>query len=166
MRVERLTPRHFDRAREAVRTLKTAGRTGSPRPSLHRLHAYLSNRSNFLIVASENGDPVGFAVAYCLLRVDGRRMMCLYEVAVAPPWQRRGVGRAMVDVLVAWCRRNRVSKMWVITSRSNVAAARLYASTGAVASRRTDDVLFEWHWRVPPGRTGAAARGSASPPKR
>ncbi len=69
-------------------------------------------------------------------------MVCLYEIGVAEPHRRRGVGRALVEELKAHCRRERVTKTWVVTSRANTAAVRLYESTGARAGDASDDVVF------------------------
>ena len=59
-------------------------------------------------------------------------MMFFYEIGVAESSRRRGIGRRLVNTLKSVCRDEDVMKMWVPTGRSNVAATRLYASTGAV----------------------------------
>src|SRR5262249_55481827 len=85
-------------------------------------HASLAGADKVLVGAEEEGQPVGFLVAYVLDRVDGdRRMVCLYEIEVAEGYRRRGIGAALVDALRALCRGRGVTKIWVIASRSNAA---------------------------------------------
>ena len=62
-------------------------------------------------------------------------MMFFYEVGVAEAYRRRGIGKRMIAELKEICRTEDVMKMWVPTSRSNVAATRLYASTGGMFKR-------------------------------
>ena len=107
------------------------------------LQRFLARPDNILIVAEDDGGPVGFLLAYALDRVDrDQKMVCLYEIEVASAHRRRGVGAALVEEHKEYCRRDRVTKAWVVTNRSNGAAVRLYESTGARAATETDDVVF------------------------
>lgn len=141
MRVRRLETVDADLAAEAVRAVKGPAPDASFGKAYFR--RFLARAENILIVADEDGLPVGFLLAYALDRVDrDRRMVCLYEIGVAETHRRRGVGRALVEEVKAHCRRGNVMKAWVVTSRSNRAAIRLYESTGARAG--ADDVVFVW----------------------
>jgi aminoglycoside 3-N-acetyltransferase I len=141
VRARRLGPGDADFAAETLRVVKGAGEDPSFGPE--QLRAFLARPENLLIVAGEPGAPAGFLVAYALDRVDrARRMACLYEIEVAESRRGRGVGRALVDELLAWCRRERVMKAWVVTSRSNTAAVRLYETAGARPGAGDDDVVF------------------------
>lgn len=102
-----------------------------------------------MIVATEEERPLGYLVAYLLDRVDrDQRMMLFYEISVAESHHRRGVGTAMIKRLQAFCRQENVMKMWVHTNKSNVAAVRLYQSTGGEADHSGDEISFlykpEW----------------------
>lgn len=139
-RVRRLGVDDAALAANALRSLK------GPAPSEFsgggHVRPLLSHTENILLVAEEDGAPVGYLVAYALDRVDRpRKMVCLYEIEVTPARRRRGIGRAMVEELIALCRRENVMKVWVVASRGNAAAMRLYASTGARAAA-PDDVVF------------------------
>ena len=106
---------------------------------------FLSRAENVLIVALEHGQPIGYVVAYLLDRVDrDQRMMFFYEIGVAEPHRRRGIGKQLVEQLKSVCRRQDVMKMWVPTGRSNVAATRLYASTGATPFPSGDEVTYAY----------------------
>jgi ribosomal protein S18 acetylase RimI-like enzyme len=141
VQVKRMEIEDLDLALDAVRTVKAP----QPHPSFNRkyLKKFLARPENLLIVADQKGVPAGFLLAYFLDRVDrDRRMICLYEVEVAGPYRRQGVGRAMIEELKSICKREKVMKIWVITNRSNHAAFRLYESTGGIADSSDDEVTF------------------------
>jgi aminoglycoside 3-N-acetyltransferase I len=106
---------------------------------------FLSCHANVLIVAIDQGVPVGYIVAYLLDRIDlNRAMMFFYEIGVAEAHRRRGIGKRMIAELKAICRMEDVMKMWVPTSRSNIAATRLYVSTGGVPLSADDEVTYTY----------------------
>jgi ribosomal protein S18 acetylase RimI-like enzyme len=109
------------------------------------LARFLSRPDNVLIVATIDEVPVGFLIAYLLDRADrDQQMMFLYEVGVAQSSRRRGIGTLMISELKAICWAQNVMKMWVPTGRSNVAATRLYASTGASPLPDGDEVTYAY----------------------
>ena len=140
VRVRRLGVEDVALAGEALRSLK--GPAPADSSGAGHLRPFLARPENVLIVAEEDGTPVGFLVAYVLDRVDrSRTMVCLYEIEVSPARRRRGIGRAMVTELLRLCRRGNAMKVWVVGSRSNAAAMRFYVSTGA-RTAAPDDVVF------------------------
>ena len=142
--VRRLGPDDGVLGADAIRLLKAPD--GYPTPSAAYLSTFLSRAENVLIVALENQQPVGYIVAYLLDRVDrDQRMMFFYEIGVAERRRRCGIGKKLVDRLKSVCRMHDVMKMWVPTGRSNVAATRLYASTGAVAAGDGDEVTYAYN---------------------
>jgi ribosomal protein S18 acetylase RimI-like enzyme len=141
--VQRLGPDDHDLAVNAIHLLKAPD--GYPTPSADDMTKFLSRRSNVLIVATGLGVPVGYIVAYLLDRIDRKPgMMFFYEIGVVESYRRRGIGKQMIAELKTICRAEDVMKMWVPTSRSNIAAARLYASTGAVPLSGDDEVTFTY----------------------
>jgi aminoglycoside 3-N-acetyltransferase I len=143
MEVRRLGVSDAEVAADAIRLLKTS--EGGPTPSAACLAGFLSRPENVLILASADGEPVGFAVAYLLDRIDrDQQMMFFYEIGVAESHRRRGIGKRMIIELKAICREGNVMKMWVPTGRSNIAATRLYASTGAVPLPGGDEVTYAY----------------------
>jgi ribosomal protein S18 acetylase RimI-like enzyme len=128
-------------ALDAIRALKSphADRT------MESLRRFLSRSENVLIVASLDGRPTGFLLAYLLDRIDvDRRMVCLYEISVATGSRRRGVGRAMIECLADLCRALDATKAWTITNRSNEAALGLFTSAGAKPGAGGDDLVLFW----------------------
>ncbi|MEN6369865.1 MAG: GNAT family N-acetyltransferase [Thermotogota bacterium] len=148
MECRRLLCDDAELAREAIGRIKV----GDPKrwPSVAHFRAFLEVPENVLVVATENGSPVGFALAYILDRVDGdRRMALLYEIEVVEGHRRRGAAWAMIELLKSVCRAGNVFKMWAQTSLSNEAAAALYRSTGARAQGGDGDIVFRYDFVEP-----------------
>jgi ribosomal protein S18 acetylase RimI-like enzyme len=128
---------------EAIRRLKAPD--GYPVPSAAHLSAFLARADNILLVAVDAGVPVGYVIAYLLDRVDReQQMMFFYEIGVAESHRRRGIGTSLVAELKSICREHDVMKMWVPTGRSNIAATRLYARTGAVPLPHGDEITYSY----------------------
>ena len=143
MQVRRLGVADCELGINAVHLLKSPD--GYPTPSADDMVKFLSCRANVLILAIDDGVPVGYVVAYLLDRIDRyRRMMFFYEVGVAEAHRRRGIGKRMIAELKETCRTEDVMKMWVPTSRSNIAATRLYASTGGMPLSPDDEVTYTY----------------------
>lgn len=143
MDVRRLEPQDKHVAVDAIRRLKAPD--GYPVPSAEYLSRFLLRPENVLVVAFDADIPVGYLVAYLLDRIDrDQQMMFFYEIGVAESHRRRGVGTRMIAELKAICRMTDVMKMWVPTGRSNIAATRLYASTGAAPLPAGDEVTYAY----------------------
>jgi ribosomal protein S18 acetylase RimI-like enzyme len=131
VQVRRLGIEDFKLAFEAIRVVKQP--TAQSTFSGEYLRKFLAQSQNILIVAEGEGMPRGFLLAYLLDRVDrDQRMVCLYEIGVSECFRRQGIGRAMIEALKLICKNENAMKTWVITNRSNLAAFRLYQSTGAL----------------------------------
>jgi ribosomal protein S18 acetylase RimI-like enzyme len=102
----------------------------------------LADERAHVLAAFEGDEPVGYALLYVLPRIDGRSMVFLYDVGVAEPFRRRGVGRKLMEAATAAMREAGAYKMFVLTDDDNEAAMALYASAGA--SREGDQVLWTW----------------------
>src|SRR6478736_3135900 len=64
---------------------------------------FLANPDNLFLVARWEGEVCGFLTAHRLQRVDRRRAeVLLYEIEVAAPFRRWGIGRALIDRCKAW----------------------------------------------------------------
>ena len=114
---------------------------------------FLNEPGHHLLVAYVGDAAAGFVSGVELTHPDKGTEMFLYELAVAEPFQRRGIGKALVAELAAIARRAGCYDMWVLTENDNTAALATYRSTGAV--RDPDPVLLVWDFR------GPAAEGSA-----
>jgi len=138
MRVERI------RSGLEQRVLDAAHLFDRP-PDVQATRTYLADDRNYLLLAYlDDGAVAGFVRGTELRRLDGpARQMFLYEIDVAPEYQRRGVGAALIRALEQICRDEGFGEMFVFTNRSNTAAMRLYASTGA-HTETDDEQMFVW----------------------
>lgn len=93
----------------------------------------------------DDTEPVGYVVAYLLDRTyRDQRMMFIYQIGVAESHRRRGIGRSMINALKSVCLAENAMKMCVPTGRSNIAATRLFASTGAMPLPDGDEVTYAY----------------------
>jgi aminoglycoside 3-N-acetyltransferase I len=135
VRVRRLRP-----GEEAV---VLAARSLFDHPPLRSaVRTYLGDRANVVFLAEENGRAVGFLRGTALRQVDTRRrQMFLYEIAVARSSRRQGIGRRLIEALVVYCKSHGLQEIFVFTNPRNLAAVRLYRSTGG-GTETSGDRMF------------------------
>jgi len=117
------------------------------RPDRDAVRAYLADARNVLVFAYEGDKALGFLRATELLQLTSRRkQMFLYEIHVDPEFRRQGVGKALVNALLADCRERGFAEVFVLTDPTNAAAVALYRSTGAVTETEADRMfVFPLH---------------------
>jgi len=98
------------------------------------------SRHHLAVAIEDDGMIVGFASALHYVHPDKPPEMWIIEVGVAPPHQRRGVGKRLLSALLELGQSLGCGEAWVLTDTSNDAARRLYASAGAEVPR--DQVMF------------------------
>ena len=146
MIVKRLNADDAEIARTAIQKLKVET-PAELRANLSTdyLHEFLSCEWNYFLAASIDEQPVGFILAYRLMRVDRNQdMMLFYEIVVDEKYRNRGVGALMINELKRICRDEKILKMWVLTNRSNLAAMALYGQTGGIEDTNGDEVTFTY----------------------
>jgi aminoglycoside 3-N-acetyltransferase I len=137
MKIRRLVPDDLKIGVAAIQNIKRA------RTTTRTVARFLKRPDQYFIAAIEDDQPIGFALAYELQRIDrSHPMMFLYEIEVVESHQRQGVAAAMVDLLKEICCEKRAFKMFVIASASNTAALRLYDSTFGDTRQREDGVVY------------------------
>lgn len=102
---------------------------------------FLRDPTMLLLVAEEDGEVAGWLYAYSLTRPDGRRAMFLYELEVGVDSRRRGLGRGLLEALLAEANHRGHLKMWVLTDLDNEAAKALYQSAGGEG---TQQMVYRW----------------------
>jgi len=100
------------------------------RPEL--LSEFLANPMNHIVVAVSGGTVVGMATGISYVHPDKPLQLFVNEVGVADAYRRQGIGRGLVDLLLARGERIGCTEAWVATEVSNAAARALYTSTGGV----------------------------------
>jgi ribosomal protein S18 acetylase RimI-like enzyme len=114
---------------------------GAPDPDTTR--RFLGEPSHHLLIAYDaDGTPLGFVSGVETTHPDKGTEMFLYELGVDEPARGRGVGRALVEALVALAGERGCYGMWTGTEASNAAALATYAAAGASASEGT--VVLDW----------------------
>lgn len=109
------------------------------------LREFLSCERNYVLAALIDEQPVGFILAYRLMRVDrDQDMMLFYEIVVDEKCRNQGVGTLLINELKRICRDEKILKMWVLTNRSNPAAMALYRQTGGIEDTNGDGVTFTY----------------------
>jgi ribosomal protein S18 acetylase RimI-like enzyme len=146
MLVKRLGVGDESLARQAINTLKTETPLDvRENLDVEYLEDFLRCDNNYLLVALVEEEPVGFILAYRLMRVDREQdMMLFYEVVVDEKHRHQGVGRELILKLKQICRVESIMKMWVSTNKSNTSAVALYKSTGGIEDRHGDELSFTY----------------------
>jgi ribosomal protein S18 acetylase RimI-like enzyme len=140
--VKRLKSQDAELAQRAINTLKPAQERNHKDVTADYMRIFLGDDKNILILGMEGHSPVGFALAYLLDRVDrNQAMMLFYEIVVSDRHRAHGIGKMMVNELKRIGLELNVTKIWVLTNKSNSAAVNLYRSTGAKPVG-DDDVMF------------------------
>ena len=117
----------------------------APPAHVHELLA--DDRTIFLVAFDGEGpEPVGFVLAYELLRRHGDpSQLFVYEVGVAPTARRRGVATELLRELRRIARSRGIRHGFVLTNEANEAAMELYRSLGGMRPN-ADDVLFDFEY--------------------
>ncbi|HET7128007.1 MAG TPA: GNAT family N-acetyltransferase [Gaiellaceae bacterium] len=99
--------------------------------------ALLADERTTFVVAFDGDTPVGFAFGYVLPRRHGRpTIFFVYELDVDERYRRRGIGRRLMEELLAGH-----EEAFVLTDADNEAAMALYASLGGT---RVDSVMWDF----------------------
>lgn len=102
---------------------------------------FLQDGRHHLAVAVEEGEVIGMASGVHYVHPDKEADLWINEVGVAEAHRGRGVGKALVRVLLEEGRRLGCREGWVLTDRGNAAAMRLYGSCGGKETP-PDSVMF------------------------
>ena len=92
----------------------------APRPDA--VARFLAEPTHHLLVAYDDGRPVGFVSGVETTHPDKGTEMFLYELGVDDAHRGHGIGTALVQALVDRSRARGCYGMWVLTSRDNAAA--------------------------------------------
>ena len=102
--------------------------------------AFLGDSRHHLVVALHNRQVVGFASGVQHDHPDKPPELFINEVGVASAYQRQGIGRQLMDALLARGRELGCAGAWVLTERENAAARGLYAASGGMESQ--DEIVL------------------------
>jgi GNAT superfamily N-acetyltransferase len=103
---------------------------------------FLSDPSSVAVGGYLDDTAAGYLIAYLVTRIDGHRMLIVYDVAVAAPSRRRGVASRMIATALERASVSGASKAWVVADGASRPALALYHSTGAVPSDGDDRIMW------------------------
>jgi ribosomal protein S18 acetylase RimI-like enzyme len=133
--------RHLDAGDEEA--VLAAGALFDDPPGRDATRRFLTEPTHHLLVAYDaSGEPVGFVSGVETTHPDKGTEMFLYELAVAEPARRHGVGRSLVEALAALAEERGCYAMWVVIDTDNVAALRTYERAGAQTP--SSQLMLEW----------------------
>jgi ribosomal protein S18 acetylase RimI-like enzyme len=108
---------------------------------------FLAQPNHHLLVAlDDDGTAVGFVSGVETTHPDKGTEMFLYELSVAEPARRRGIGTALVTALADLAREKDCYGMFVLTDDDNAAALATYRSAGTTKNE-SSHVMLEWDFR-------------------
>ena len=94
---------------------------------------FIADARHHLIVAVDDGVVVGMVSAVDYVHPDKAAQLWINELGVAPTHQRRGIGLALVQRMLAHGRSIGCTEAWVGTEVDNGAARSLYERAGGEA---------------------------------
>lgn len=110
-----------------------APRQGTPEGYASFIGTQLADPNKAVLVADDNGEVVGYAYA----AIEGYDYMALrgpagvlHDVIVEPEHRGRGVGRMLIDAILAFLSERGVPRVVLLTAERNEAAQRLFARIG------------------------------------
>ncbi len=70
-------------------------------------------------------------------------MMYIHKVEILEEYREKEIGKHLIGMVKEICQSNKMSKVFVITNKSNIGAVRLYESTGDMGL--DDDSIVYWY---------------------
>jgi ribosomal protein S18 acetylase RimI-like enzyme len=107
-----------------------------------RAAAYLADPAHLLILAMNDGQAIGMAMAVVHKHPDKPEELYVDEIGVAPEFRRRGVARLLMDAMVGWGQERGCTEAWLGTEIDNVAARALYRRY----AKGQKIILYEWEF--------------------
>lgn len=107
-------------------------------PSLSHLEELLSDDRSYLLAAIHGDTVTGYTLAYRFPSLYASEYLAyLYDIEVSLYYRKQGIGRRLVETLLAHLKADGVKEVWLGTAVDNVEGQALFRSTGAVKSGET-----------------------------
>ncbi len=91
------------------------------------LELLLAADSAMAMVAEEQGGVAGMATGQLVIStVEGGPSLLVEDLVVAPAWQKRGIGSALLNALAAWGADRGAGRMQLLADRTNGPALHFY----------------------------------------
>jgi len=100
------------------------------------LSKLLSNNHFVAMTAFYDNELAGGLTAYELpMYSSDRSEIFLYDLAVKPDFQRRGIGKRLIHHLQDYCLANRINEFFVMAHEEDIDAVEFYRSTGGKSEK-------------------------------
>lgn len=109
----------------------------------HQLQAFVDDPRHILMMAIVDGTVVGMASGVEYFHPDKKPQMWINEVGVADAYQRKGIGRSLVESLIDQARNRGCDCAWLGTENDNVAANACYRAVPG-GTEPESFLLYEW----------------------
>lgn len=117
------------RPKDLARVIEIEQRSFSHPWSLETFHSETKQGYSRLLLAWTDGDRTSELVGYVCRWIVEREVQIL-NVAIHPDWRRRGIGRWIIEEVLAEARRNGATRATLEVRRHNLPAIVLYESLG------------------------------------
>ncbi len=101
--------------------------------STNSLRFFLEDERHHITVAIHEELLVGFISAVDYFHPDKPRELWINEIGVSPAWQRRGIAKRLLSIMLDHGKTLGCTEAWVLTEPDNAAANALYRSVIEVA---------------------------------
>lgn len=108
-----------------------------------QLAAFLEDPGHHLVIAVDDECVVGMASGSELLHPDKPPQLFINEIGVTPSHRRQGVGRALIESLLAAASDRGCTYAWLGTGIDNVAGQACFGSVPG-ATKSQPFLLYEW----------------------
>ncbi|HET9983273.1 MAG TPA: GNAT family N-acetyltransferase [Longimicrobiales bacterium] len=115
---------------------------------------FLGDARHHIIVAIDDRVVVGMVTAVDYVHPDKAPQLWVNEIGVAPSHRRRGIGRRLLDAMLAHGRALGCTEAWLGTEETNEAARALYRGAGGV-----EEPFILYSFDLGPGEASADAAG-------
>lgn len=106
------------------------------------IEQFLENPLNYFLVAYQESNIIGYLLGYQLQKPEtDKPKFMIYDIEVLESHRRQGVGKGLIEEFKGICKSKNGSAIFVPTNKSNLAAMKLYESTGG-KQEVEDDVIF------------------------
>ncbi|WP_139737303.1 GNAT family N-acetyltransferase [Aeromonas caviae] len=117
---------------------------GAVKASLDNIATAISDDRCYLLVALHDGEPAGLLSAYRFPDVrTGGSLVYLYDIEVMGEKRGHGIGKGLVNALIACCKRDGVRLVWAGTDTGCKAARQTFVTTGGKVA---GDSYVEYEW--------------------
>lgn len=116
--------------------------------SVERAEKFLSNPSNYFLVAFLDKKAAGFVMGYQLdCWHKDKKEMLLYDIEVLKQFRRHGIGTMLIESLKDFATKDGFEELWLLTNKSNKAAMEFYKRSGGL-QKDNDDTLFTFELKT------------------